>query len=432
MLKLIFLISQVYLTEEEAVKKALSNSLIKSKIEEINSVNYSRNQVIKSFLPELNSSFTYTHSTFVDRITQYVLVGIDPVTLQPIYQPVEITFGKAERRILNVTLEYLIFSGFQRLYMLKMMNSLRDSKLKEKELKEKEVEFLVRMLYNQGLFLKYALNKYKKIIEILEEHIKVAKKRYEAGFTIELDYLRSEAEKKQLESTLSDFEKFYIRVISSLKTFCNIDTKDEVILVDSLVPDTIFEEKTPSRLDLMILIKNIEMLDYNKKSAYSNFMPKVFGSVNFNYGKPYGFFRDVWDYYFQYNLYISFPLFDFSKRLDEIRKREADKKALEYLLDFTKKKIEEDIISAKKEFESAINSFEFSKKSLELTQKSLDISKSQYEKGFISNTDFLDALRKYLEAQVMYLNSLFKLKEAKIKYESTLYGVNFDFGKGGE
>ncbi|MEO0292490.1 MAG: TolC family protein, partial [candidate division WOR-3 bacterium] len=255
---------------------------------------------------------------------------------------------------------------------------------------------------------------------------------YEAGFTIELDYLRSEAEKKQLESTLSDFEKFYIRVISSLKTFCNIDTKDEVILVDSLVPDTIFEEKTPSRLDLMILIKNIEMLDYNKKSAYSNFMPKVFGSVNFNYGKPYGFFRDVWGYYFQYNLYISFPLFDFSKRLDEIRKREADKKALEYLLDFTKKKIEEDIISAKKEFESAINSFEFSKKSLELTQKSLDISKSQYEKGFISNTDFLDALRKYLEAQVMYLNSLFKLKEAKIKYESTLYGVNFDFGKGGE
>ncbi len=432
MLCLIFLISQVYLTEEEAVKKVLTNPLIKSKIEEIKSVNSSRREVIKSFLPELNSSFTYTHSTFVDRITQYVLVGIDPVTLQPIYKPVEITFGKAERRILNFTLEYLIFSGFQRLYTLKMMNSLRDSKLKEKELKEKELEFLVRMLYNQGLFLKYALNKYKRIIEILDEHIKVAKKRYEAGFTIELDVLRSEAEKKQLESNLADFEKFYIRVISSLKTFCNIDTKDEVVLVDSLVPDTILEEKNPLRLDLAILNKNIEILDYNKKSAYSSFMPKVFGSVNYIYGKPYGFFRDEWGSYFQYNLFISFPLFDFSKRIDEIRKREADKKSLEYLFDFTKKKVEEDIISAKKEFESAIKSFEFSKKSLELTQKSLDISKNQYEKGFISNTDFLDALRKYLEVEVMYLNSLFKLKEAKIKYESTLYGVNLDFGKGGE
>jgi len=424
---LLILVSQISLTEEGAVKRALENPLIKSKIEEVKSVQYQKNQILKSFLPQIKSSFSYSYSTFVDKMTQYVLVGIDPNTLQPIYEPVEIEFGKAERRTLNVSLEWLLFSGFQRVYLLKMMNALKNSKLKEKELKQKEIELLVRMLYNQGLFLRTAIEKYKKILQILQEHIEVARKRYEAGYTLELDVLRSEAEKKGLESRIAEFEKVYIKVLSSLKTFCNIDIDDEVNLVDTLKPDTTYEDKNLERIDILVMGKNLEMLEYNKKVAYTEFMPKVFGTVNYIYGRPYGFFRDEWGGYFQYFIGISLDLFNFGKRIDEINKREADKKALQYTLEFLKKKAKDDLISAKKEFESALKSFKAAQKTLELTRKSLSISKNQYEKGFISNTDFLDALRRSLEAEVMYLNSLLKLKEAKIKYESAVYGVNLNF-----
>ncbi|MEN3044824.1 MAG: TolC family protein [Candidatus Hydrothermales bacterium] len=426
MIKL-FLIFAIHLSEDKAVELSLSNPIIKSKIEEIKALNYSRNQIIKSFLPEIKSNFTYSYSTFVDKITQYVLVGIDPITFEPIYKPVEVEFGKPERRILNISLEWLLFSGLHRFYLLKMINSLKDSKIKEKELKEKEIELLVRILYSQGLFLKSAIEKYKEIIGILNEHVKIARKRFESGFTVELDVLRSEVEKKNLESTLSDFEKNYIKVLSLIKTFCNINDKDEIILTDSLKVDTVLEEKIKKRIDLEIISKNVESLEYSKKSTYSNFLPKIFGSVNYVYGKPYGFFKDEWGSYFQFYLGLSLDLFDFGKKLDEIRKKDSEKKATEYVLEFLRKKGEEEIISARREFEAALRAYESAKITVELAEKSIRISRSQYEKGFISNSDFLDTLRKSLEAHILYIASLFKLKETKIKYESTLYGVTLTF-----
>ncbi|MEN3046776.1 MAG: TolC family protein [Candidatus Hydrothermales bacterium] len=423
----LLLISVIHLSEEKAVELSLSNPIIKSKIEEVRALNFSRNQVIKSFLPEIKSNFTYSYSTFVDKITQYVLVGIDPVTFEPIFKPVEVEFGRPERRILNISLEWLLFSSLQRFYLLKMVNTLRDSKTKEKELKEKEIEFTVRILYNQGLFLKAAIEKYKEIIGILDEHVKIAKKRYEAGFTVELDVLRSEVEKKNLETTLSDFEKNYNKVLSLIKTFCNISHEEEVVLVDSLEVDTMLSEKSIKRIDLEMLSKNVEYLEYSKKSAYSNFLPKVFGSINYVYGKPYGFFKDEWGSYFQYYIGLSLDLFDFGKKMDEIRKKDSEKKAVEYILEFLRKKSEEEISSAKREFRAAIRAYESAQKTVELAEKSIKISKSQYEKGYISNSDFLDTLRKSLEAHILYFASLFKLKESKIKYESILYGVSLTF-----
>jgi len=424
---LLILLSYVYLTEEEAVKRAFENPLIKSKIEEVKSAQYQKNQIFKSFLPQIKSSYSYSYSTFVDKITQPVLVGIDPVTLKPIYEFKEFEFGKSERRTLNLSFEWLLFSGFQRVYLFKMMDAMKNSKLKEEKLKQKEIELLVRMLYSQSLFLKNAIDKYNKILDILEEHIEVAKKRYEAGYTLELDVLRSEAERKSFESQIAEFEKIYTKVLTSLRTFCNIDVNEEIVLTDTLKPDTTFEEKDLKRIDIEVMEENIEMLEYNKKSAYSSFLPKIFCNVNYIYGRPYGLFKDEWGGYWGYFIGVSLDLFDFGKRIDEINKREADKKSLQYVLEFLKKKVKDDLISAKKEFESALKYFKAAKKTLELARKSLSISKDQYEKGFISNTDFLDALRRSLEAEIMYLNSIFKLKDAKMKYESIVYGVSLNF-----
>ncbi len=422
----LIILSQISLSEEEAVKRVFQNPLIKAKIEETKSVNYQKKEILSSFFPQLKSSFSYSYSTFVDKMTQKVVVGIDPVTFEPIFKVVEFEFGKPERKTFNASLEWLLFSGLQRVYLLKMLNALKNSKLKEKELKQKEMELSVRMLYTQGLFLKYAIKKYREIIEIIDEHTEVAKKRYKAGFALELDILRSEAEKKRVESQLAEFEKCYVKVLSSLKALCNIPADEEIILSDSLQPDTVFQEKKEKRIDIEILKDNLKMLEYNKKTEYSSFLPKIYGSINYIYGRPYGFFKDEWGGYYKYFIGISLDIFDFGKRWNEIRKKEADRKALLYTLEFLKKNAEEEIISAKEEFESALKGFKAAKKMLELARKSLEISKSQYEKGFISNTDFLDAVRRNLEAEILYLKSLSKLKEAKIRYESTLYGANLN------
>ncbi len=428
MIKLIFIfLININLSEKEAIKMALSNPLIKAKIEEIKSSDYDKRKVFSSFFPQISSSFSYSYSTFVDKIVQPVLVGIDPITFQPIFKEVEIEFGRPERRILNVSLDLVLFSGFQRIYLLKMMSALKSSKIKEKELKEKELEILISTLYTQGLFLKRAIEKQREIINILSEHIEVAKKRYESGFALELDVLSSEVEKKRYESQLADFESFYIRIISSIKTLCNIKEEEEVILSDTLEVDTLIEEEEFKRIDVEVMKENLRMLKENKKSAYSEFFPKVFGGIDYIYSRPYGIFRDEWGDYFQYFIGVSFDIFDFGRRWNEVKKRESEVKNAEYILMFMEKKAREDLRASLEEFKSSLKSFKLAEKTLELARKSLLISREQYEKGFISNRDFLDVLRKALEAEILYLSSISKLKEAKLKYKASLYGVSMNF-----
>jgi hypothetical protein len=425
---LFLMIFSYELTEEEAVRKVLENPLILSKIEQIKGVEHEKKMILSSFFPRLKSFFSYSYSTFVDRMTQYVLVGIDPNTLEPIFKPVEVEFGKQERRTLNISLEWLLFSGLSRYYFLKIINTLKSLKVKERELKEKELEIMTRMLYSQGLFFKEAIKRYDKIIGILNTHKKIAQERYKKGYVLELDVMRAEAEIERVKAQRAEFEKFLTKTLSSLKTLCGIEGKIE--LVDSLSPDTFLEEKEVSRIDIEIMNKNLEMLKYQRKEKISKFLPKIFGKIDYIYGRPYGFFRDEWGDYFVYSIYLSWDIFTFGERIFEMKKKDSELKSLKYLLKFSKEKQEEEILSAEKEFKAAIKSYKSALKFLKLIEKTLEISNSQYREGYISSMEFLDVLAKRLEAEIMYLNSVLNLKKAKLFYDSVIYGVKLNIQGG--
>ncbi|MEJ5307759.1 MAG: TolC family protein [candidate division WOR-3 bacterium] len=405
------------LTLDEAINKAYVNNLqIKISEENVNIANEDLLLSITNFFPKVTSTGTFVRLDTVP--TTYVNTALGPMRIK---------VGEQNNYSLDVKLSQPVFLGGKLIlgYMVSK-DRLQMSKI-ELEKAKRDIKFSVIQLYLSIKLFDQMIDVNKKIIDAKENHYKVTLSKYNLGTSSKLEKLSSEVDFENSKIELKNLIKQRDNLLNSLKFLLGMDIKDSIILTDSLSFITVdkfdtlgLDSLTKEKL-LDICFKNKSELrnleiskNISKKATLlnsSSFIPNVAFFTSYNYKNYYSYISDSSYFDGSYNLGVSvnLDLFSGGSRVLNILKSKKQEKQVNMSYLLLKERIPVDL-------ELLIKNYENSQENLKIFEKTVDLSKEayltateQYNRGIISNVDYIDAETKYINAQVGYLKSIYDI-----------------------
>lgn len=425
----ILLIFSLVLTEEEAVKIALEKSpLLIAEKEKINQKISDEIISVSNLLPRISLNATYSYSSFTERMTQYQIVGIDTVTWQPIYRSFEVEFGKPERKGLILSINQNVFDWFKSIHSYRAALKNRFSEMESFEGKKIWLENEVRKIYTEILFLKKQIEILEKTEENLKTHYEVARKRYEEGFASELEFLQAEIALKNFEPSIEVAKLGQRKLEDLLKNLAGIE--EEIEIRDTLSfekfevnIDTLYDKALSERKDILSLKLNMEALKEVIEVQRGLDKPNLFFSYQYQYSRPYGFFRDEWGGYYTLTFGISWNLFDGLSTYGNVKKSIAGYEYLRKSLKFIKSNVKSEIENAFRALKTNERIVEVQRENVKLSEKALEVAKTQYENGWISHVEYMDAELSALNTRLNLLKAIKDYKISKLELVKIIKGA---------
>jgi len=314
-----------------------------------------------------------------------------PHTLKPLTPPIDpnITISK-DIYSLGATYKVYLFRGFLDLITIDI------AKLSKKEedisytLSKEELIYNIKALYFKGLSLKkelYYLNSYKKALEALNKKInnefKLGKKAY-------IDVLK-------IKSSLLEAKSKIVYVQNFIKS-----VKNELALTIGIKKFNEFKEdieylKKSKYPPLIIKKANINLKKAQKeiKKAKALYYPKI--AFQSYYGKNFANSEEeeIW----QSSFLISYNIFDFGYKSEQLQKSKILKLSAEKKLLDTKNRLKIKIDETKLQIESLKEKLKSLKANLKYLKKIKEAEKIKYENQSSDISDYLSALAKYEHAK---------------------------------
>ncbi len=425
----ILLIFSMVLTEEEAVKTAIEKSpLLLAEKEKINQKIGDEIISISNFLPKISLSASYSYSSFTEKMTQYQIVGIDTTTWQPIYESFEVEFGSAERKGIILSINQNVFDWFKSFHSYRASLKNKFAEIETFEGKKIWLENEIRKIYTEILFLKKQLNILEKTKENLKSHYKVAKKRYEEGLASELEFLQAEISLKNFEPQIEIVKMGLQNLKGLLKNLAGIE--EEIEIKDTIYfekfdarIDTLYDKALSERKDIVSLKLNIEAMKEVIEVQKDLDKPNLFFSYQYQYSRPYGFFQDKWGGYYTLTFGISWNIFDGLVTYGNVKKSMANYEYLKKNLKFIKSNVKSEIENSVEALNTNEKIVEIQKENVKLVEKALNVAKAQYENGWISHIEYMDAELSALNTRLNLLKAIKDYKVSKLDLIKTLKGA---------
>lgn len=425
----IILYSLLLLTEDEVVKIALSKSpILLAEKEKINQKEGEEMIALSNFLPKASLNATYSYSSLTEKMTQYQIIGIDTITWKPIYQKFEIEFGKPERRGFIFSINQNIFDWFKSFHSYKSSLKSKLSEIESFEGKKIWVENEIKKIYTELLFLKKQIEVLERTRDNLESHYHIAEKRYKEGLASELELLQAEIALKNFYPQIEILKLATQKLKDLLKNLAGIE--EEIEVKDTLYfekfdvsIDTLYEKALSERKDILSLKLSIEALKEIVEVQKGFNKPNLFFSYQYQYSRPYGFFKDEWGGYYTLIFGLSWNIFDGLSTYGNIKKSIANYEYLKKKLEFIEKNIKSEIKNNVEALKVNERIVETQKENAKIAEKALKVAKVQYENGWISHIEYMDAELSALNTKLNLLKAIKDYKISKLNLIKTLKGA---------
>ena len=198
------------------------------------------------------------------------------------------------------------------------------------------------------------------------------------------------------------------------------------------IPETEFEvtsnvlSQTPdtsNRTEFLLLKKNEQLLQYQKKAVASAYYPRLSLTAGYNYigqGPEVPLFKKpvdgvYWSDFASIGLNLNIPIFTGFGTRAKVRQAENDLQVIKVDLEETKLALDLEYSNAKTQIENSIISINNQKENAKLAQEVLTNTNNNYVQGLASLTDLLDAENELVAAQNNYTTSLLDFKLAEIQ-----------------
>ncbi|MNJ87086.1 Outer membrane protein TolC precursor [compost metagenome] len=177
------------------------------------------------------------------------------------------------------------------------------------------------------------------------------------------------------------------------------------------------------RTDYLLLKKQEELLDYQKKSVIAEYYPKLSLVGSYNYigqGPEMPLFaksRDqvYWSDYSTIGLNLKVPIFTGFGTRAKVRQADVEIRQLKEDMIEKKLSLDLDFENSKTQINNSIITINDQKENVRLAQEVLSDTKNNYYNGLASLTDLLDAENSLVEAQNNYTSALLDYKLAEIQ-----------------
>ena len=214
---------------------------------------------------------------------------------------------------------------------------------------------------------------------------------------------------------------------NALKFYMGMPIENQII-----IPETEFEltanvlsetPNTANRTEYLLLKKNEQLLEYQKKSVQAAYYPRLSLTGSYNYigqGPEMPWFKKpsdnvYWSDFAAIGLNLNIPIFTGFGTRAKVRQATNDLQVIKVDLEDTKLALDLEFANAKTQIENSIISINNQKENAKLAQEVLTNTNNNYVQGLATLTDLLDAENELVAAQNNYTTALLDFKLAEIQ-----------------
>jgi outer membrane protein len=360
------------------------------------------------------------------------VTGNANITYNPIIQEVSLagqTFkmGQPWVAVAGVQLQQALFN--QQVFIgLKAAKSTKEFYQLNANLTEEQIIERVSNAYFQVFTAQEQKNTLESSYSSTEKVRNVIKSLYDNGLSKRIDLDRTNVNLTNIETNIKQSNNGITQAENALKFYMGmpIETKIQLVQGDMAVTPHLLDEtvNTDERTEVKVLLKNKELLEYQKKATIANYYPTVNLTANYNWqglGEKFpltnGSSKGVmWSDYSAIGLGINIPIFNGFATKAKVQQNQIDIDKLEIDIKDTKLGLDQAYQNAKAQIENSLATLESQKANVKLAEDVLADTKSNYQYGLATLTDLLDAENSLVQAKNNYTTAILDYKIAEVQY----------------
>ena len=410
------------LTLKDAITFALENKAEakKAKLQVENST-YQIEEVRSRALPQISANGNLTHNPILQtNVIDGAAFGAPGTTIQA-------AFGQKWTSTAGVTLNQALYD--QSVFIgLKAAKSTREFYQINEQLTEEQVIERVANAYYQVYVTRQNLNVIDNNLKNTGKVKDIIKGQFDNGLAKKIDLDRIlvrisniNTQRQQVLNAINLQEnalKFYIGM--------PIETKIVIPQTEFEITATAFTSQKPevtSRTEYLLLKKNEQLLEFQKKSVQAAYYPVLSLTGSYNYlgqGPEVPWFKKpadgvYWSDYAAVGLNLHVPIFTGFGTRAKVRQAENKLQSVRVDLEETKLALDLEYENAKTQIDNSIISINNQKENSKLAQEVYNNTNNNYIQGLASLTDLLEAENALVEAQNNYTTALLDYKLAEIQ-----------------
>ncbi len=430
-------------TIQQAIEYAKKNNVnVKNALVDIQLQVQQNREFTSNAYPHINASLGTTYNpnvatqvlpNFISPATYQVLIdeGVRDGNGQPIVKPdnfgfIAAQFGTKFSATAAISLQQILFDG-QVFVGLMARSTAVEFRKKNAEVTEEMIKANIYKIYYQLVVSKTQVELLDANIALFEKLLNDTRIIYENGFAEKLDVDKVSVQLANLQTEKSKVLNTISNGYYGLKMLIGMPITDELILTDKLTDEEIKEG---------ILEKSVYSYDDRKEYQYAKIgktlnefnvrrfklsqIPTV--TLGAQYAKNAQ--RDKWNFFgggdwftiSNINLNISIPIFNGFFTKSKIEQAKLEVKKIDNQIEALKLSIDNEVMTAKNNFRSAITTMDFQKKNMELAEKVFQQTKKKYEMGTGSQMEINTAQTDMKTAQTNYITALYDAIIAKVDF----------------
>ncbi len=419
----------MYAQKPLTLKECINYSLINNgniKIANYN-VNISQKKVteqIGNYLPQINVSGELDDNLKIaTQLMPAEMMGGTPGT----YIPVK--FGNKYSMSGGVQLTQKLYDPTSLLMIKTAKINKTASVLNQQQASELTV-FNISLVYYQTLVIKMQLNVLKSTLTISELSLKAIELKYKNGMAKKIDVDKIRVSYNNIKSQLEQTELSYSQSLNTLKYNMGMPVDSSIALADTTINiskyllenDTVRKLQIENIIDYQQKKTNLSLMQLDKKTKVSAFLPSLsfFGNYNYNaMRQEFTFFDANKDWYPSSGIGIklSIPIFDGLQRNSRLAQSELNMKIAKENLLLTEQSIKVDISNYETQYKNALDNINREKENLDLAESVYKNTQLEYQQGAGSTLDLIQSESSYTIAQNTYFNKLLALCIVRLELE---------------
>jgi len=375
---------------------------------ELEKYNQKLREALSGYLPQIKADAAYTNN--LKLITQIIpgeFLG------QP-GQDMAIQFGTKYNASANIELSQTLID-FEKITGQKIARQYSRIGMLDKQKTVEQIIYDISNAYtvSQVAFLQQE-NIYNNILQIDSLLVSV-QSQVDNGFANSIDLKRLQFERSNLQTRLQNARLEYEQSMTILKYVMTYPLEEE-ISIDTEVEYSkltylLAEEIRINSLDIQLLQEQNKLTALSLKQMKQSYLPKL--SFNFKYGilaqqNNANIFRSSTNWYPNSlaSLNLSTPIFDGNYKLSKVRQLQLEHKQNELEKTIQQNSVNKEVKTAKERLTINTVNLATTKESKALAEEVYALSYIQFQNGYTSLKDLLDANTQVKESQTAYLKAI--------------------------
>ena len=411
----------------KALEIAMSSSpTIKVANKEIERVDYSKKEKFAALFPSISASASYSKSIEAQKmILPIAMFGLPAGTIIPGFVP-DNSFGAG----ISASLPIIAPTLWSSLKMTKLdveltLESARSSKL--------SLINQVTKAYYGILLAQDSYNVFKRSYDNTVENARIIQNKFKQGTVSEFEWIRADVEARNAKSNVVSAETAVNMSILQLKMLLGMDMfttlKAQGSLVDfeaNMYGDVLKIDTTTlhSNSDLNQFDIKVKQLDHSLKIQKAAWWPTLNASFMYQYqsmgDNNLTFSKYQWFPVSSAGLSLAIPVFQGGARVYKQKQLQIQIEEMKDQRDNLRHSLEMQVITSLDNIKKAIEKIASNKEGLRQAEKAVAISQKRYDVGSGTYLDITTSQLAYIQAGLMYNQSIFDYLSAKSDLEKLL------------